>query len=379
MTRKTERLALPAQGIGTQRHLTIHRYGSPGARPKAYFQGALHADEIPGMMVAHHLARLLDEAAAAGGILGEIVLLPYANPIGLAQFMNGDHVGRYDLRGGGNFNRNWPDLFEPLAGKVEGRLGTEPAANVALIRAALRGLVSELKPAGELAALRQFLLREAIDADLVFDMHCDDEALLYLFTLPAFWPEAGDIAAELGCDAVLLADPSGGTPFDETFSSLWTRLAARFPDHPIPLACLSTTLELRGRAEVSDTLAEADAAALFRVLQRRGLVAGEPRPLPEHVPLVAPFEAVDTVKAPASGMIAYKAELGAQVRKGEVIAEIVDPAGETPAKARLPVASGTDGLLLTRRLHKYVPAGSGIAKVVGSEPLAHRSGYLMED
>ena len=112
MTRTTERHALPCPGIGTERRLTVHRYGARGARPKAYFHGALHADEVPGLMVLHHLAHLLDEAAAAGKILGEIVLVPYANPIGLAQIVNGYHMGRYDMKGGGNFNRNWPLLSQ---------------------------------------------------------------------------------------------------------------------------------------------------------------------------------------------------------------------------------------------------------------------------
>lgn len=379
MTRKTERLPLPAPGVGTERHLTIHRYGKPGARPKAYLQGALHADEVPGLLVQHHLARLLDEAAAEGAIRGEIVLAPYANPIGLAQFVNGDHQGRYELGGHGNFNRNWPDFLEPVAEKIEGELGSDPEANIALVRAALNAVVAERKPSGELATLRHLILREAIDADLVFDLHCDDESLLYFYTLPAHWPGAGDIAAELGCQAVLLADPSGGNPFDELFSSVWTRLAARFPDHPIPPACLSTTLELRGQADVSDELATADAGGVFRVLQRRGLVAGDPGPLPSYDGEVALFEAVDNVKAPAAGIIAYRVELGARVREGEVIAEIVDPAAPDPAKGRVPVLSRTDGLLFTRRLHKYVLAGAGIAKVIGDKPLAHRVGYLMED
>jgi hypothetical protein len=379
MTRKTERHALPCPGIGTERQLTVHRYGARGARPKAYFHGALHADEVPGLMVQHHLARLLDEAAAAGKILGEIVLVPYANPIGLAQFVNGDHMGRYDMKGGGNFNRNWPDLFDPLAERIDGRLGHKPEANVALVRGALKELLAGQEPAGELATLRHLLLREAIDADLVFDLHCDDESLLYFYTQPAFWPEASDIAAELGCAAVLLSEPSGGNPFDETFSSLWTRLAKRFPEHPVPLACLSATLELRGKADVSDALGEADAAALFRVLQRRGLVAGDPGPLPAVEAEVADFTAVDNVKAPATGIVSYKAAPGARVREGEVVAELIDPAAESPDAARQPVVSRTEGLLLSRRLHKYVMAGSGIAKVVGSKALPHRTGYLMED
>jgi len=380
MTRQTERLLLPGQTPGSQRSLTVHRYGARGARPKAYLQASLHADEIPGLLVQHHLIGILDRAAADGAISGEIVVVPYANPIGLAQTVNASHLGRHELGGGGNFNRNWPDLFEATANKVDGRLGANPERNIALIRATMLDILEQRQPTTELDNLRLLLAREAIDADLVLDLHCDDDALMHLFMLPAHWPEANDLAAELQSQATLLADPSGGDPFDEAFSSPWTRLAQRFPEHPIPPACLSVTVELRGRADVSDELASADASALFRVLQRRGLVAGDPGPLPEIPAEATPLDAVDSVRAPATGVLSYRAALGQKVKRGEVIADLIDPAAEQPAEARQEIVSGTDGLILSRRIHKYILPGMTVAKVVGTEPLPSRSGgYLMED
>jgi predicted deacylase len=363
MTRRTDRLALPGPAPGTAHTLTIHRYGAPGARPKAYIQASLHADETPALLVQHHLTRLLDGAEAAGGITGEIVIVPYANPIGLAQFVNAYHMGRHELGGAGNFNRNWPDLFEPVARKVESRLTGDAEANVALIRAAMAEVVEARKPATELEGLRVLLAREAADADLVLDLHCDDDALMHL-----------------GCRAVLLADPTGGDPFDEVFSAPWTRLAERFPGHPIPPACLSATVELRGRADVSDELAGADAAALFRVLQRRRLVAGDPGPQPAPLAEATRLDALDTLKAPTAGVLSYKVALGDAVAEGEVVVELIDPAADDPAEGRAQIVSRTDGIVLARRLHKYVLPGMTLAKVVGSRPLPHRAGgHLMED
>ena len=89
MQRSIEYIDLIAPGPGSQRRLQLRRYGAKGQGPKAYIQASLHADETPAMMVAHHLAQLLDAAAERGEIQGEIVLLPYANPIGLAQIFNG--------------------------------------------------------------------------------------------------------------------------------------------------------------------------------------------------------------------------------------------------------------------------------------------------
>ena len=266
MQRRCERIPMLTAGIGTSRELIFHRYGQAGRGPKAYLQAALHADETPGLLVLHHLIRLLDDAAAEGGILGEIVIAPYANPIGLDQQVYGYHFGRYHLGGGGNFNRNWLDLAEPAAEVLKGKLGADANANIATIRAVFRTMVEDhlanLAPdtlGAELIHYRLHLAREAVDADLVLDLHCDLEALMHLFLIPAHWPEGQDIAAELGCRAVLLAEDSGGASFDEAFSTPWTKLAQLFPKNPIPAACLSGTVELRGRSDVSDELAEADA------------------------------------------------------------------------------------------------------------------------
>ena len=380
MPRRTDRPPLPSQAPGTARSLTIHRYGTPGARPKAYVQAALHADETPALLVQHHLTRLLDDADAAGEITGEIVIVPYANPIGLAQFLNAHHMGRHELGSAGNFNRNWPDLFEPVADRLGGRLTADAEANVALVRKAMAETLEARKPGTELEGLRVLLAREAVDADLVLDLHCDDEALMHLFTIPAHWPGCADLAAELGCRAVLLADPSGGNPFDEAFSAPWIRLAARFPDHPIPPACLSATVELRGSADVSDELAGADAAALLRVLRRRGLVAGDPGSPPAPLAEATPLDAMDTLNTPAAGVLSYKVALGAEVAEGDVIAELIDPVADDPAEGRRRIVTRTDGLLLARRLHRYALPGMTVAKVVGNRTLPHRAGgHLLED
>ena len=65
---------------GTQRELLSLHYGQPGSGLKAYLQASLHADEMPGMLVAHHLRSKLDALEAAGLIQGEIILVPMANP-----------------------------------------------------------------------------------------------------------------------------------------------------------------------------------------------------------------------------------------------------------------------------------------------------------
>jgi hypothetical protein len=85
MSHVVERLPLLSPSPGTQRAVTVHRFGRPGARPKVYMHAALHSNELPGVVLLHHLIPRLEAAAARGEILGEIVVVPVANPIGLGQ------------------------------------------------------------------------------------------------------------------------------------------------------------------------------------------------------------------------------------------------------------------------------------------------------
>ena len=386
MARRTDIRLLPAPAAGTTQQLLIHRFGPESVIPesptgrKAYIQASLHADETPGMLVAHHLLRLLQAAEAGGEVTGQIVLVPYANPIGLAQFLDHTQLGRYEFAlSGGNFNRNWPDLAALAGDRVETRLTDDAASNVATIRSVFRSVLNDIVPQRALQALRLILAREACDADLVLDLHCDDLALPHLFLIPQHWPQAQDLAAELGVDAVLLAEDSGGNSFDEAFSTPWLRLAERFPYAPIPPACEATTVELRGWMDVSDLQAEADARAIFRTLQRRGYIAGQPGARPKPRCDATELTATDSVKSPVAGVVVYAVAPGDRVKIGDLICEIVDPAATDPTQARTAVTAGTDGLILSVRSHRFVTQGMSLAKIVGRTPLPHRSGYLLED
>lgn len=374
------RVPLEPPGPGSERYLTLIHYGEEGVRPKAYLQAALHADEIPGLLVLHHLRTLLDKAAARGELRGHVVINAYANPIGLSQIVNGQLLGRFALSGAGNFNRQYPDLIESVAARISDRLSPDAAANVEIVRQAVAEKLEAHAPLDDTAALRHTLMRLSFDADIVLDLHCDEEALLHVYLGTPLWPKAADLCAQLGSRATLLATISGGNPFDEAAGGLWWRLAERFPDKPIPPACLSATVELRGESDVDDDLARRDAENLYAFLQRRGLVAGDPGPLPTPACAATPLEGVDIVRAPVSGAVCHTRALGEQVAAGDVVAVLVDPQAGDPKAARTEVRTGASGLLFTRRSTRFARAGDVLAKVAGPTPLAERiGGHLLTD
>ena len=124
-----EEYPLGGDSPGTRRTVALYRYGTNGGRPKVYIQAALHADEMPGVIVIQHLLPLLDQAEAEGRIRGEIVVVPVANPIGLAQWSFHKPSGRFEAESMENFNRRYPDLGPAVVDAVRGRLSTDLAAN----------------------------------------------------------------------------------------------------------------------------------------------------------------------------------------------------------------------------------------------------------
>ena len=178
---------------GTQRELVPLHYGRPGGQ-KAYIQASLHGDELPGMLVAHHLRQQLDALLAAGQITGEIVLVPMANPIGISQYVLHAHLGRFELMSGENFNRHYPDHVDAVAQAVEAQLGSDAAANVALLRRALKAAVDATPVDTELQSQRRALMSLSCDADIVLDLHCDAQAVMHLYTETPCWPECDPLA-----------------------------------------------------------------------------------------------------------------------------------------------------------------------------------------
>ena len=356
---------------GTQRELVSLHYGQPGGQ-KAYIQASLHGDELPGMLVAHHLRQQLGALEAAGQICGEIVLVPMANPIGISQYVLHAHLGRFELMSGENFNRHYPDQIEAVARAVEPQLGADAAANVAVLRRALKAAVQAAPVDTELQSQRRTLMALSCDADIVLDLHCDAQAVMHLYTETPCWPDCEPLARFLGSRLTLLAQDSGDNPFDEACSQVWWKWDRHFGGRfPIPQACLSVTVELRGATDVTHELAAADARNIIDFLRWRGLLNGAKPALPDAVGDARPLAGSMPIKSPVPGVLTFLKEVGADVKAGDVLAHVIDPITAQVTELKSPV----DGLFFARDFLRFANAGMRVAKVAGKEAL--RTGKLL--
>lgn len=364
---------LTACAPGTTRELLSLHFG-PGGGRKAYLQAALHADEPPGLLVAWHLRRLLGELESTGQLRGEIVLVPMANPVGHAQRLLGRGIGRFEFSSGENFNRLYADVAAAAYARLRCAPG-EPLPPVSAVRAALRAACEDLPAPSELASLRRILLGLAIDADHVLDLHCDNDAVMHLYTTPSLWPRVEPLARLLGAELALVAGDSGGDPFDESCSLAWSRLnalhAAAGGHGSWPEACVATTIELRGENDVDHALAQSDARAIVDWLAVAGYVDSPAPALPPLKRAPRPFAGAMPMYAPHGGVLAWRCAVGSELCAGDPVADIVDPLSGACSTLAAPV----DGLLYAREIGRVVHAGQRVAKVAGVEE--RRSGPLL--
>ncbi|MER9740467.1 succinylglutamate desuccinylase/aspartoacylase family protein [Mesorhizobium sp. M0187] len=351
MQKSIERIAGDTEGVSYE--FPVFRFaGADKAAPSAYLQAALHAGELPGVVAIDALMPAMNKAEAEGRIKGSITVVPWANPIGRAQYHFGEHQGRFHLGTRNNFNRGFPLLAAPDAKLLpDTTLGTPDQR------------------------LKTRLVQLSLGHDIVLDLHCDDEGLAYLYVHASLWPAMADCAAAMGIDAVVLWSEDT----DGTFEGATIMPYQNVPANVAKLdRRVATTVEYRGMLDVDGTLANSDAAGLYRLLVARGVIADTALPPPSPFKgLVAPLENIDMMPAPRAGAILYDVRPGDRVAKGARLATIVHTPGE--AGGRTEVLAPQDGVILTRRSRRIIRAGEDLLKLVGDKKSADARSGTLED
>jgi uncharacterized protein len=389
-SRRVNKVTLASTTPGVQTQLSVYEYGPQDEGvEKCYIHAALHADELPGLLVLNHLIKQLDDLDTQGLIAKRITILPYANPIGLAQDIFGSHIGRFSTKSGTNFNRDFNDYTKKVTTMIkEGHVvlsADNATANANAIRKCIYEILEEelLVPQSSESSLKKEILKRAITSDIVLDLHCDTNALLHMYTHTRLWPEMKDLAGDLGAWGTFVEEESGGTPLDEACSAPWAQLQDQYKGQfPIPMACASVTVELRGHNDVSDELASKDASALKTFLTRRGYIASassssELPPVVEPPRDATPLTAVEFIEASACGLFIEKKKLGDMVKPGDVVGEVVSI--DDPNAPRVPILSRSEGLVFCLRapIKRLVRPGDIVVKITGEKVLPWREGNLL--
>ncbi|NBR38058.1 MAG: succinylglutamate desuccinylase [Alphaproteobacteria bacterium] len=379
MIRETHQIL--GDSAGTSHELTMIRFRPDQPTAKIYLQAALHADEQPGMLVLHHLITRLEQAKKKGLLKAEIVLLPLVNPLGMTHLAFGTHRGRYHPVNAMNYNRHWPDLDALIHQDSEDLshgFSNNPDENQRLIRQIVKSKLEAQTPVTALERLRHMVMMEAYDADMVLDLHCDDDALNHIYIVPQLMPDYQDLSDWMGSAATMTAEDSGGGSFDEVWPGLWIKLARRYPDVAWPKPVLSATLEYRGLDQVAEEMNKQDADNLYQFLVGRGMIDDHPL-TPPSAPPALPLTALEYLRADRPCLMIYHLPLGSIVQKGDVIAEMLEIEGEGAFTTKRPLKAGTDGVLFALNLTKLAWPDHIVAKIAGRQPLEGKGVNLLSD
>jgi predicted deacylase len=313
-------------------------YEGDGSGPNVHLQAGVHADEIAGMLVLHVLMQRLQTAESQGRLKSRITVVPQANPLGIGQFRQGRIVGRYHDATGHNFNR----AFD-LSAAME-------------------------QPSTVVQQWQKGLVNLASSAQVMLDLHTDDEALPYLYVHRSFRPRGLELAAAMKMDVAIIWDDGGDGSFEETIIAPWLR-------EGITDNRMAATLELRGQGDVSDRFAEQDAEGLYHWLCACGAI-DEPA-----APADWPVEAMEmghmeTILAPQPGVLVFEKELGDFVEEGQRFARILRTPGDPSSEVALYAEQA--GRLVTRYRDRLIGQGMGVAKFTGSRVSRNWSGGLLD-
>lgn len=318
----TSKLVVGQQATGTDITVPVIKIQGQGAGPSVYIQANIHGAEVQGNGVIHQLL----EAFKRQPPLGDVTLVPMANPLGINQKSGEFTLGRFDPITGENWNRQYhfdaaiiDELvnhhFDASETELASRLREAIAAQIDDKLASPFGVKS-----GQHLALR--LQKMALEADIVLDLHTGPISARHLY-VPAYAIEDAPYFG-IGLNIIIPSDFAGA--LDEASFSPWWQLseAMQKQGRKLPVMVDAFTLELGSQEKLDMNAAKLDAQGIVNYLSHRGVLAESAYQASDsetelHACLLKDYRAV---YSPYGGQIEYLAALGQPVAAGEPLAQI---------------------------------------------------------
>jgi predicted deacylase len=272
--------------------------------PALLVNGGIHGDEFAGMEAIIRLSQELDPDQLKGTFVG----VPAVN---VQAFAEGDRVNHYDYL---DLNRTFP-------GAADGSL-TKQIADTFLNEVICKcdGMV-DLHGGGGKFEIRPVVVAQGAYKELIWDM-----------------------ALATGFDLVWLGGPWGGTG----------RISALQAGVP------AITVEAGGTAECRESDVEVHLAAIKGVMKHFGMLDGKPEPAPSYQVVSGGM-----TYARHGGFVHPIAQLGQQVRVGQLLARSTDLYGNLVEEIRSPF----DGIVVEMRRLPSLQPGDIVCILGKPEPV----------
>lgn len=298
-----------------------------GKVPSVYLQANMHGAEVQGNAVIYQLLELLKNVK----VLGDITLVPYANPVG-CNHKNGEYtLGRFDPITGMNWNRMYhfdPSIIKPFVQECIGKDDVTIEENfknlmIETIEQKLDHNIFGLTTGQRMAYQLQ---RLAHQADLVLDLHTGPISSKHLYC-----PEyAKDSANYFDIPHTLFIPNEFDGALDEATFCPWWHLQDAFADLGIEFSISSKalnkesfTVELGSQEQIDLDVALEDAKSILNYLQYKGVIEStefKPQVMTRYACYLKNYKAF---YSPMGGMVDYLAEFGQPLAAGQPLARIL--------------------------------------------------------
>ncbi|REL30780.1 succinylglutamate desuccinylase/aspartoacylase family protein [Thalassotalea euphylliae] len=324
---------------GAKLTVPVYRFAGQSDAPSVYIQANMHGAEVQGNAVIYQLLEQLRNLH----ILGDITLVPYANPVG-CNHKNGEYtLGRFDPITGVNWNRMYhhnPDLVVPF---VQDNVdASEQEIKAKFKQVLLDDIDQQLDhnmyglTTGQRIAYQ--LQKMAHQADLVLDLHTGPISSKHLYC-----PEyARASASYFNIEHTLLIPNEFDGALDEATFCPWWSLAQAYAakGRPLVLNKESFTVELGSQEQIDLDVALDDANSVLTYLSYKGVIKGvskganngankgEENTSEQFVPAqitryACYLKDYKAFYSPMGGMVDYLAEFGVPLPAGEPLARIL--------------------------------------------------------
>ncbi|MEM9242822.1 MAG: succinylglutamate desuccinylase/aspartoacylase family protein [Pseudomonadota bacterium] len=350
------------------KHLSVEAIkfiGTNSDAPKVYIQAGIHGAELQGSLVIHKLIDYLQKNPP----LGDISLVPQANPIGCNHKVGDFTQGRFDAMNGDNWNRYYHyddrdidiflktvpmnlsqcDLLNHFRRMLKKRLTDKLNAPLGLSRA---------------ARLDLSLQRIAVDADIVLDLHTDAHAINYVFS-PQY---AQQTAAQCFETDILLSLPNQfAGAMDEAIFCPWWTLWQKYHQQEAAPPIEAFTLELGNHESLNDQQAKQQMQGICRYLAAKKVIATTDFTTPTvSSTTIWPINQFQVFYAPVGGLYQWLCSPGDAIKESQIIAHCL----QSSNKRSLPIVAPTDMTVVNLFSSAAVPQGTALAKVLIGKPYA---------
>ncbi len=309
--------------LAAGQHLTVPVYHFQGVNPespKVFIQANIHGAEVQGNAVIFQLMKQLEKM----DILGDITLVPLANPLGVNQKSGEFTLGRFDPISGENWNRQYQPPNFDLATWYQTYQKLSDEALFEQFRAdLLESCQQRLASPWGLSSGRRLALtlqNLAHQADIVLDLHTGPKSCKHLYC-----PEYDLEAAHYFSIAHTLVMPNEfDGAMDEACFTPWWQLAevaaAQGRDFHPPVSAFTLELGSQERVDLFD--ANVDAKGILAYLSHRHVISD--RVEAEAMRRFAcRLEDYKKLYAPKSGLVEYLADLGKPTTKDQALAKLL--------------------------------------------------------